>query len=135
MEIVKGPQSSYLILGKTVHSETDEEFAALIGLSDRSVQVLCPRRMFGYVKMDFEQFRLLGPPGVLSGIYRHFKHGNLYRSFGEFVRIDTGEVLVAYVALYAPFMMMARPRDMFLEVVERPEQDYRGPRFTLIRPS
>lgn len=76
---------------------------------------------------------------VRPGIYRHFKHGNLYRVFG--VVPDAGEPkpgetprppLVFCQALYGAFTCCYRELDDFTAVVDRPEFNYHGPRFTAV---
>ncbi len=74
---------------------------------------------------------------VRPGIYRHFKYGNLYRVIG--VVPDAGEPkpgeaprppLVFYQALYGAFGYCYRTLEDFTAVVDRPEFNYQGPRFT-----
>lgn len=68
---------------------------------------------------------------VIPGIYRHFK-GNQYLVLGEFEHTETGVVYIAYKALYGTFKSSARNKDNFLEEVDRPDFNYRGPRFVLL---
>jgi hypothetical protein len=70
------------------------------------------------------------PPQIVPGLYRHFK-GGLYLVLGEFIHTETGEELVAYKALYGNFQSSARPKAMFLDEVDRPDFNYKGPRFIL----
>ena len=69
---------------------------------------------------------------VKPGLYRHFK-GRDYQVIGTFTHTETGEALVAYLPLYAPYTPCARPLAMFVEEVDRPEIPYKGPRFTFVR--
>jgi len=68
---------------------------------------------------------------VLRGVWRHFK-GKEYLVEGEFPNTETGEVHIAYRQLYAPFKKCSRTKANFLEVVDRPEHNYQGPRFVLV---
>ena len=69
---------------------------------------------------------------IKLGIYRHYK-GNEYEVLGLASHSETNEPLVVYRALYGNFDWWARPAEMWLETVDKPELGYRGPRFTLIK--
>lgn len=69
-------------------------------------------------------------PKLKRGIYRHFK-GGFYMVEGVYEHTETGELLVAYKALYGDFGSFVRPLSMFTEHVER--EGYAGSRFTLFR--
>lgn len=67
---------------------------------------------------------------IKPGIYRHFKGGKylvLYVSTGT----EDGKKIVVYTALYEPRCgeISHRPLENFLEEVDRPELNYKGPRF------
>ena len=77
---------------------------------------------------------------VRNGIYLHFK-GRRYKVFGvvpDASALKPGEAprppLVFYQALYGDFAYLYRTLDDFTEIVDRPEFDYKGPRFAYIRP-
>ena len=55
---------------------------------------------------------------VKPGLYRHFK-GNMYRVIGTALHSETMEEVVVYQALYGEMGLWVRPRNMFLETVER----------------
>ena len=55
---------------------------------------------------------------VKPGLYRHFK-GNMYRVIGTALHSETMEEMVVYQALYGEMGLWVRPRNMFLETVER----------------
>ena len=55
---------------------------------------------------------------VKPGLYRHFK-GNMYRVIGTARHSETMEEVVVYQALYGEMGLWVRPRNMFLETVER----------------
>lgn len=78
---------------------------------------------------------------VRPGIYRHFKYGNYYKVFG--IIPDAGELtegedprppLVFYQALYGDHLFCYRTTLDFTATVDRPDYNYKGPRFTFIRP-
>jgi hypothetical protein len=55
---------------------------------------------------------------VKPGIYRHFK-GGIYVVLGTGKHTETGEEFVVYMDLYKNRELWLRPKDMFLEVVEK----------------
>ncbi len=67
---------------------------------------------------------------VRPGIYKHFK-GNTYHILGVAENTETGEETVVYIPQYGDYAgkLSNRPLAMFLEEVDRPELDYKGPRF------
>ncbi len=65
------------------------------------------------------------------GRYRHFK-GKEYEVLGVVRHSETLEELVLYRALYGERGLWVRPREMFLQTVER--DGYRGPRFAWLGP-
>ena len=69
---------------------------------------------------------------IKQGLYRHYK-GNLYLVQGVAVHSETYERLVVYRPLYGSFRLTVRPESMFLEEVDMPEYNYRGPRFQFLR--
>lgn len=70
---------------------------------------------------------------VRQGLYRHFK-GNLglYLVHGVAVNSETGEREVVYRPLFNSHELMTRSEKMFLEEVDRPEFNYKGPRFIFV---
>lgn len=71
---------------------------------------------------------------VTPGIYHHFKTSEqLYEVIGTALHTETKEELVIYRALYGEHQIYARPVDMFLEAVDKPEYNYTGPRFVFVR--
>lgn len=50
-------------------------------------------------------------------VYKHFK-GRLYYVFGIFEHTETGELFVAYQALYEPYKNYIRPLESFTSRVD-----------------
>ena len=71
---------------------------------------------------------------IKSGIYKHFKTGNLYKVLGIGKHSETLEDLVFYEALYNNEMskLWARPVKMFNEEVIASD-GIKKPRFSFIR--
>ena len=70
------------------------------------------------------------------GIYHHFKDPEkLYRVLGTAFHTETEELMVVYQPLYegAIHPLVVRPLVMFLEDVDKPELDYKGPRFVFLQ--
>ena len=57
-------------------------------------------------------------PELRRGVYRHFK-GREYLVLSVARHSETGEPMVVYQALYAPFKICARPYAMFMSEVDR----------------
>jgi len=68
----------------------------------------------------------MNDPVHISGTYRHYK-GNNYEVIGEATHTETGERLIVYKALYAPYDIWVRPYEMFFETVVRDNEHI--PRF------
>ena len=75
----------------------------------------------------------LSSKSVKPGVYRHFK-GNIYHVLGVAENTETKELTVVYIPQYGEYKgkLSNRSLAMFLEDVDRPELDYKGPRFTLV---
>ncbi len=70
---------------------------------------------------------------IKPGIYRHFKgEDKRYQVIGTAMHSETGESMVVYRALYGEGALFVRPEAMFLEEVDKPEYNYRGPRFIFV---
>lgn len=52
---------------------------------------------------------------------------------GVVTHSETREKLVLYLELYEPYELNVRPIAMFTEEVDKPEYNYKGPRFSLVR--
>lgn len=66
---------------------------------------------------------------VVHGVYRHFK-GKMYIVEDVAIDSETGDELVIYRALYGEGTLYARPKEMFLSLVDKVkypevEQEYR----------
>lgn len=72
-------------------------------------------------------------PTLTPGVYKHFK-GNTYHVLGVAIHAHTGELFAQYIPQYGPFggQLAHRPLAMFLEHVDRPSENYSGPRFALV---
>ena len=70
---------------------------------------------------------------ICPGIWRHFKGGKYY-VFGVSANTETGERVAVYMPLYGEHAgkLMHRTLENFIEMVERPDFNYKGPRFTLV---
>jgi len=66
---------------------------------------------------------------VIGGTYRHYKWNN-YRVIGVAKHSETLEELVVYQKLYDDGGLWVRPKEMFLDIVEK--EGKRFPRFELI---
>lgn len=65
---------------------------------------------------------------IRKGRYHHFKDATkTYTILGVAMHTETEEILVIYQAQYGEKKIFARPIDMFLGDVDKPE--YKGPRF------
>ncbi len=65
------------------------------------------------------------------GKYKHFK-GTIYEVIATAKHTETEEELVLYKDLENPEKIWARPKSMFLQEVDKPEDNYKGPRFKRI---
>lgn len=68
-------------------------------------------------------------PEVRTGRYRHFK-GREYEVIGVAKHSETLEELVVYRALYGDNGLWVRPRDMFLEEIQRDGRKFHRFEFT-----
>ena len=64
---------------------------------------------------------------IKIGKYQHFKGGE-YKVLGVAKHSETQEELVVYQSLKDGGMWV-RPKEMFADIVDKPELDYKGPRF------
>ncbi|KND49335.1 MAG: hypothetical protein AB203_02970 [Parcubacteria bacterium C7867-008] len=72
---------------------------------------------------------------LTPGIYYHFKHPEQhYEVLGIALHTETEEDMVIYKALYGEGRLYARPIEMFLEQVDKPDYGYTGPRFVFVGP-
>lgn len=71
------------------------------------------------------------------GIYYHFKDPEkLYEVLGIAFHTETEEDMVVYRPLYeCDKAFFVRPKAMFLEEVDKPEYNYKGPRFVFMKAS
>lgn len=68
---------------------------------------------------------------IKNGKYKHFK-GAEYEVLGTAKHSETQEEFVVYRALYGNGELWVRPVEMFVEEVEKPEYNYKGPRFEYV---
>lgn len=57
----------------------------------------------------------------------------IYEVLGVGMHTETKEMYAVYRGLYGDFTLYVRPLSMFLEEVDKPELNYKGPRFTLLK--
>lgn len=69
-------------------------------------------------------------PTIKIGTYKNFK-GHLYTVYGIGQHTETGEWFVVYEGNRG-YGIQVRPYAKFFEEVDRPEYNYKGPRFTWI---
>lgn len=74
---------------------------------------------------------------IKRGVWEHFKstpqNPKKYLVIGEAINSETHETLVLYVPLYGEYRVIARPKEMFLSDVYRPDyNNYLGPRFRYV---
>ena len=67
---------------------------------------------------------------VIGGIYKHFK-GNEYKILAVAKHSESLEDMVIYQALYGSGDIWVRPKDMFLEEIERDGKTFK--RFEFIK--
>ena len=70
---------------------------------------------------------------IKRGVYRNFK-GKNYLVIKEVPDATNGSTgpMVLYIQLYGDFQEMVRKKSEFLEEVDRPDFNYKGPRFRYI---
>lgn len=69
------------------------------------------------------------------GVYYHFKHPEKrYTVLGIALHTETEEPMVIYQR-HEDQEFFARPLPMFLEDVDKPEFNYKGPRFVYVGPA
>jgi len=68
---------------------------------------------------------------IRLGKYKHFK-GNIYEVIAIATHTETNEELVIYNQANFPEKLWARSVTMFLEEIEKPEYNYKGPRFVYL---
>lgn len=140
------------LLSMAIHSETGDVYCVLCSDSKKSennydiyyVEPLSlfgnpdeqgqgPRHSFEYAWQIEGKFQC-GLGYLETGVYEHFKSTSddkkQYEVFG--VVHHENETLVVYRPLYGARPMMLRPLSMFLEEVDKPELNYKGPRFYLV---
>ena len=128
--------TDYFVLGEAVHSETGK-MLVLYAATDEDSPVVRAEPLSDFFNNKHKC--ILGKQrrdAIKRGVYEHFKstpeHPKRYLVTGEAVSPKTGEALVLYVPLCGAFTVMARPADMFNELVSRPESGYYGPRFRYV---
>lgn len=61
---------------------------------------------------------------LIGRVYRHYK-GDYYLVEGIATHSETDEKMVIYRTLYNEGKLYVRPYDMFIEKVDKPNQEYR----------
>jgi hypothetical protein len=67
---------------------------------------------------------------IEPGFYRHFK-GQIYEVIGTGTHSETGEQFVIYKSVEDEKFWI-RPVEMFFQEVDKPEYEYKGPRFVKV---
>jgi len=83
------------------------------------------------MKLCFPLIKEQQTEGVIKGIYQHFK-GKYYLVLGIAYHSESIEPMVLYVPLYGDLRLIVRPKAMFFEEVDKPEYNYKGPRFQYV---
>ena len=75
----------------------------------------------------------LSRESIKPGVYQHFK-GNIYHVLGVAENTETQELTVVYIPQYGQYKgkLANRSLSMFIEEVDKPEHNYKGPRFALV---
>lgn len=70
------------------------------------------------------------------GLYYHFKHPELqYEVLGVALHTETEEKMVVYQRTFDDHQIFVRPLAMFMEDIDKPELNYKGPRFVYVGPN
>ena len=69
---------------------------------------------------------------IKLGVYRHYK-GKEYRVLMEGVNDETREPVIIYIPLYGEGEITVRKKSVFLDEVDEPEFNYKGPRFVFVK--
>ena len=121
----------FYVFGEFRHTESSITYVAYCGLTEPFTPYVNAKERF-VLGLDYPGCHRLPAAAIRvpPGIYTHFK-GREYNVHGEFIHALTGELFVCYWGMYEPYARCARLTSMFLEEVDRPDFDYKGPRFVL----
>lgn len=127
-----------LAVGIFVDERSSSRFGMYqVMIYDKSGQEFILKHLQEILKSDFNSVEKERNTVQCNRVYRHFK-GKLYYVHDLVIHTETEEEMVSYQALYHPYGMFVRPKNMFIEVIDpnRPDNPSKQVhRFELFHPT